>query len=217
MINIRRLRLLFLFVITIIIGVSAVYIYSYRRQRVPAIPIEQLETTADVIINDVELTESASNQVLWSLNAKTAEIFNDQKETRLTGVNARFFDEEGKALSLRGDEGLKSDTAKTIVITGNVVALNEDGVKLQTHQLVYNMTTGLISSEESVTLEQGNTLTTGEGFTAKVDIKSFRFARNVKTLILPKEESRSNQSRRESILPNPQMAIKQEVTLYKMD
>jgi LPS export ABC transporter protein LptC len=193
------------------------YIYSYRKNIVPSVPIQQLNTTADIVINDVELTESAGNQVLWTLNAKMAEIFNDQKETRLTGVNARFFDEEGKALNLVGDEGLKSDTAKTITLTGNVVAVNEEGVKLRAHQLVYDTTTGIISSEKPVTLERGNTTTTGEGFKARADIKSFKFERNVKTLILPKDGHRSNHSVKDSMTHDHYIAVTQGSPLYKTD
>jgi len=188
MVNVRRLKLLFLVIVLVTIASSAFYISSYRRKIVPSVTVPQLDTKADVVINDVELTESTGNQLLWTLSAKTAEIFNDPKETRLTQVNAQFFDEEGKALRLKGDEGLKSDTDKTITITGNVLAVNEDGVKLQARQLVYDTVTGFITSQDPVTIEKGNTITTGENFKARVDIKAFKLERKVKTTILSPPE-----------------------------
>ncbi|HWP46967.1 MAG TPA: LPS export ABC transporter periplasmic protein LptC [Candidatus Limnocylindrales bacterium] len=217
MIKFKVLRGLFLFILLAIIAISSFYVFSYQRVPVPPVKNNSLDTHADVVINDVELTESSGNQLLWSLTAKTAEIFNDQKETRLSDVHARFFDDQGKALSLTGKEGLKSDITKTVTITGNVVAVNEDGVKLQAHQLVYDTTTGLISSKDPVTLEKGRTITTGEAFEAKVDVKTFKFGRNVKTIILSQDENSSSFNTHGSTGDGRFVEITDQLPLFKAD
>jgi LPS export ABC transporter protein LptC len=217
MLKFKVLKGLFLVIILVMIAISGFYVLSY--QRVPVLPAKSnsLDTHADVVINDVELTESSGNQLLWSLTAKTAEIFNDQKETRLRDVYARFFDDQGKALSLTGEEGLKSDITKTVTITGNVVAVNEDGVKLKTHQLIYDTTTGLISSKDPVTLEKGRMITTGEAFEAKVDVKSFKFGRNVKTIILSQDENSSSFNTKGSTVDGHFVGVTDKLPLFKAD
>jgi LPS export ABC transporter protein LptC len=199
MINTKRLKLVFLFIIVTMLGISSFYIFSYEKVVGPSMKSSLTDTDAEVIITDLELTESSGNQLLWSLNARTAKIFNEEQETRLNGVRARFFDEQRKPLNLTGDEGVKSDKAKAITITGNVVAVNEEGITLRTQQLVYDMATGWISSEVPVTIEKGHTVTTGEGFKARTDIKAFKFDRRVKTTILQREQPQN-----ESYLDSPE-------------
>jgi LPS export ABC transporter protein LptC len=187
--NIQKIKRMLLLTIGVMTAIMGYYIWAYNRQK-PQVEAERLGTVpdADVVVKNFEVVETFNDRVLWSLRAKGAEVYSAQKETQLSGVEADFFDENGKNLHLISDHGKKDDGAGIIVVSGNVQATSiQEGIVLKTDELKYNMATKKIFTDKHVIIERGNIITEGDGLRSDIDLRKAKILSNIKTSFIPTE------------------------------
>jgi LPS export ABC transporter protein LptC len=187
--NIQKIKRMLLLTIGVMTAIMGYYIWIYNRQK-PQVEAERLGTVpdADVVVKNFEVVETFNDRVLWSLRAKVAEVYSAQKETQLSGVEADFFDENGKNLHLISDYGKKDDASGIIVVSGNVQATSiQEGIVLKTDELKYNMATKKIFTDQHVIIERGNTITEGDGLRSDIDLRKAKILSNIKTSFIPTE------------------------------
>lgn len=192
MMNIERMKRLLLLTIGIMVALMGYYIWEYNRENQgvkmkPLLPekIASDPVVPDVVVNDVNLTETSADRILWTLHAKEARIYSSLKETRLKNVEVQFFDEQGeKSLFLTSEQGIKDDKTGNIVASGNVhvTSLQKDAI-LKTNQLIYDANQKMIRTDddEHVIIEQGEIITSGYGLESDVSLSQPRILRDVTT------------------------------------
>lgn len=181
--KIKRVLLIMIALMTVMMGY---YIWKHNTQdktEVKPISIGHLENDADVLVSDVELTEIANEQILWTLEAKEAKVYNARKETKLREIEVDFYDEAGqKSMHLVSDRGLKDDKTGNVIASGNVQATSfVEGVTLKTSELMYDAKRKKIVSDEHVIIERGNLIISGEGLESNLSLTEARVLRNVTT------------------------------------
>lgn len=181
--KIKRGLLVLIGLMTVMMGY---YIWRHNtldKTEVKPISIGYLENDADVLVSDVELTEIANEQILWTLEAKEAKVYNARKETKLREIEVDFYDEAGqKSMHLVSDRGLKDDKTGNVIASGNVQAISfVEGVTLKTSELMYDAKRKKIVSDEHVIIERGNLITSGEGLESNLSLTEARVLRNVTT------------------------------------
>lgn len=200
--NIERIKRFLLLMIGVMTALMAYYIWAYNRENQgvkmkPLLP-EKLASdpvVPDVVVNEVDLTETSAERVLWTLHAKEARVYSSLKETRLKAVEVQFFDEYGeKSLFLTSERGIKDDKTGNITASGNVVvtSLQKDAT-LKTNELIYDANQKMIltAEEEHVIIEQDDMITSGYGLESDLSLSKPRILRDVTTSFAV--QSQSNQ------------------------
>ncbi|MDY0093056.1 MAG: LPS export ABC transporter periplasmic protein LptC [Candidatus Vecturithrix sp.] len=190
--NIERIKRLLLIMIGVMAALMAYYIWAYNQQKQgvkmkPLLPekIASDPVVPDVVVNDVDLTETSANSTLWTLHAKEARIYSSLKETRLKTVEVEFFDEHGeKSLFLTSERGIKDDNSGNIIASGNVrVRSLQKDATLKTNELIYDANQKIIRTDEHepVIIEQGDIITSGYGLVSDLSLSRPRILRDVTT------------------------------------
>ena len=199
--NIERMKRLLLITMGLMAALMGYYIWDYNRDNQgvkmkPLLP-EKLASdpvVPDVVVNDVNLTETSAERILWTLHAKEARIYSSLKETRLKNVEVQFFDEQGeKSLFLTSERGIKDDNSGNIIASGNVhvTSLQKDAI-LKTNQLIYDANQKMIrtNEEEHVIIEQGEIITSGYGLESDLSLSTPRILRDVTTSFAVQQQTR---------------------------
>ncbi len=185
--SVEKIKQLLLMTIGVMILAMGYHIWRYRNEQKSIPPqVIPIETNADVVVKDVELTETSGTRIFWKLRAKKAEVYTSSKETRLEDIEVDFFDEQGqKSMHLVSDSGVKDDHTGNITASGNVQAsAYQEGITLKTSELIYDAKANLMTSEKHVVIERGNIVTSGEGLESDLSLSEARILRNVTTSVV---------------------------------
>ncbi|MBD3170458.1 MAG: LPS export ABC transporter periplasmic protein LptC [candidate division Zixibacteria bacterium] len=126
------------------------------------------------------------------LNAEYIAKYKDKKETFTRGIDAVFYNEEGEKISdLVADSGWVNEETQMMEVLGNVVVVNDEGVKLETESLRWDPQIDKIVTDDfvKITTEDGDILT-GYGLQTDQRLRKFKILKNVQGKIekLPEEE-----------------------------
>ncbi|MCP4228739.1 MAG: LPS export ABC transporter periplasmic protein LptC [bacterium] len=167
-------------VIIISIGLS-----GCRRNETSLSPPQ--EDMPDQVIEDFFLIETEGEEVVWKLTANRAEIYNDAHRAEITTVKVDFYEEGEYTSTLTSDTGEIDTITNDMVARGNVVVNSmKEGAVLKTDELMWQSHTGLIVSEYPVTMERGDGIIKGKGFTATPGLSEFKTTDMV--AVLPEED-----------------------------
>jgi len=129
----------------------------------------------DQIIEDFFLIETEGEEVVWKLTAKRADIYNDVNRAEITVVKVDFYEEGEYTSTLTSDTGEIDTMTNDMVARGHVVVNSmKEGAVLKTDELMWQSHTGLIVSEYPVTMERGDGIIKGQGFTATPGLSEFK-------------------------------------------
>lgn len=181
--NVEKIKRLLLLALAVMATMVSYYIWAHNQKGDIILPQATSGTSnADVVVQNVKLVEYVNDQVLWELRAKAGEVLSAQKQTRLTGVEVDFFDDQGKNMHLISDSGLRDDQTNNLLATGNVQAnAIRKGITLKTTELRYHAATGKITSDQHVIIEQGRLVTEGDGLESDLSLEKAKVLRNIKT------------------------------------
>ena len=146
-----------------------------------------LENVPDQIIEEFFLIETEGEEVVWKLTAERAEIYNDEHRAEITEVKIDFYEEGEYTSTLTSDTGEIDTITNDMVARGHVVVNSmKEGAVLKTDELMWQSHTGLIVSEYPVTMERGDGIIKGQGFTATPGLSEFK-TKDMEA-ILPEED-----------------------------
>lgn len=78
----------------------------------------------------------------------------DTKDVELTGLSGKFYEEDGRIVSVTADHGsYKSDT-KDIQVDGNVAIETTDGAALSCGKLLWTEAEGKLTAAEGASIQQ---------------------------------------------------------------
>jgi LPS export ABC transporter protein LptC len=179
----RLLRYYKIFVYTIVLVVLT--LSGCRREDTSLSPPQG--DMPDQIIEDFFLIETDGEEVVWKLTAERAEIYNEQHRADITTVKVDFYEEGEYTSTLTSDTGEIDTITNDMVAKGNVVVNSmKEGAVLKTDELMWQSHTGLIVSEYPVTMERGEGIINGQGFTATPGLSEFKTTDMV--AVVPEED-----------------------------
>jgi LPS export ABC transporter protein LptC len=118
---------------------------------------------------------SDSGRVRAILKANHIMVFHDQDVTILNqGFRVDFYDENGKHTSyLIADSGRVFEKTKNLEAYGNIVAVSDDGTKVETSRLFWDNDRNKVRSDAFVKVTSPNEILQGYGFEADQDLKNY--------------------------------------------
>jgi LPS export ABC transporter protein LptC len=100
----------------------------------------------------------------------------------LQDLTVTFYAEEGRIVTLKGDEGSMKGR-KEIEVRGNVVITSSDGYRVTTDSLRYEEEKRQIFTEDPIILEGKGLQVKGVGAVVDLTTQKLRILRNVQTVI----------------------------------
>jgi len=123
----------------------------------------------------------------WILKSDRLARYHDQDEAQLYGVHMDFYRADSlfsTLTSLRGRAHLKTNN---LFAWGEVVVVTRDGRRLETEELDYDDTSGLISNEVFNRFTRGDDVMTGIGMEATPELDRFELKQAVEATIYGEE------------------------------
>lgn len=122
--------------------------------------------------SDFKVTEDGVLKAI--VYAKRTRKYNDKRETEMDTLKIDFYDEFGiKTTTLTSLFGKIDDQTKNMFARDSVVAINEDGVTLETEELHWNNKTKRITTDKFVTISTKDEIIQGYGFESDQNLKNY--------------------------------------------
>jgi len=118
----------------------------------------------------------------WVLDAESAQYFKDENKIVLQSIVATFFSDEGKVYKLTAEYGELYSDSKDLKVSGNVVAVTDEGYRIQTDSFHYRAKERKIFTNDDVTLSSKKLVMTGKGMVVDLDEERLYILKGVKAL-----------------------------------
>ena len=132
--------------------------------------IESIPLEANLTISKVHQTATRDGVKDWSLDADTAQYFNERKQLVLNAIDMEFYLKDNRQVNLSADKGTLTTDTKDVVISGNI-KLHSDQNRLKTEQLHYNHEDKILFGDVPVEI-------TGQAFNLKADRMTYDLDEN---------------------------------------
>lgn len=118
---------------------------------------------------------SDSGRIRAILKANHIMVFQDQDVTILNeGFRVDFYDENGKHTSyLIADSGRVYEKTKNLEAYGNIIAVSDEGTKVETSKLFWDNDRNKVRSDAFVRVTSPDEILQGYGFEADQDLKNY--------------------------------------------
>ncbi len=118
---------------------------------------------------------SDSGRIRAILKANHIMVFQDQDVTILNeGFRVDFYDENGKHTSyLIADSGRVYEKTKNLEAYGNIIAVSDEGTKVETSKLFWDNDRNKVRSDAFVRVTSPDEVLQGYGFEADQDLKNY--------------------------------------------
>ena len=144
--------------------------------------IKQAAESADLSLEEIHYVETKGDKKEWELRAKSGQHFRQDDYTTLQDLTVTFYAEEGRIVTLRGDEGSMKGRQE-IEVRGNVVITSSDGYRISTESLRYEEDKQRIFTEDPIILEGKGLQVKGVGVVVDMTTQKLRILRKVQTVI----------------------------------
>jgi LPS export ABC transporter protein LptC len=162
--HMRRLPLVILGCVALFVAVVvAVLVVNSRGPKLQS--PEPAHTNADYRIKEVHLQEE-NRGARWQLDAEYGEIFENQGRTVMKKVTIRI-DEPSRAWTVSGDEGQLLRDSKDVELTGHVVVVSSDGLRVETNRLNWEAKAQRAWTNDPVTILRAGVVVHGKGFESR--------------------------------------------------
>lgn len=144
--------------------------------------MEQAAETADLTLEEIHYVETKGDKKEWELRAKSGQHFRQDDYTTLQDLTVTFYAEQGRIITLRGDEGSMKGR-KEIEVRGNVVITSSDGYRVTTDSLRYEEEKQQIYTEDPIRMEGKGMQVKGVGIVVDLTTKKLSILKKVQTVI----------------------------------
>ena len=118
----------------------------------------------------------------WELDAQTAQYFKDENKFALQSIEVTFFSNKEKVYKLTADRGEFYTDSKDIEVSGNVIAVTDEGYRIQTDSFRYNAEERKIFTDDEVTLTSEKMVMSGKGMVVNLDEERLYILEEVRAL-----------------------------------
>lgn len=135
---------------------------------------------ANHVFQEIHYTSTNEQGVTeWELKALKADFFQDQSMAGFKEVEVKFFSQEGRLFTLRGDTGTLNTKTRDFQLSGNVVGTSSDGYRFETEAISYEATKRQVKSDAKVLLESPQLILEGLGMVMDLDQQKVSLSKNV--------------------------------------
>lgn len=150
------------FVGLFVVAIVVILVVRGRSVQLQRDPSNLAPTRADLRVREVHLQEEGKDNVLWTLDADQAEVYEREGRTLLRGVTVTI-QEPARTWNVTGEEGELVDANKDVVIRKNVVLISSDGIRLETEWLRWRSRDKRVWTDAPVTIHQKGAIIRGNG------------------------------------------------------
>jgi len=166
-------------ILMVVAGISAVFI-NYRKMMTRGeAQLAQLSEDVSISIGTVHHTATRDGVTEWQVDAKTAEYIPERQEVLFKELNAVFFVENDRKVTLVADQGILKKDTNDIEVTGNVLVI-DDMFQLKTSQLVYEHQSRVMTSSAHVEVKSDSWDLEADSMRLDLNTRKTRFEGKVK-------------------------------------
>ena len=180
----KKLKLLLGTVILVTLGIIIFVFIGYRQllnQHDELISVIQ-RSKANISIGEVHHTATRNGKKEWTLNALSARVMGNQKQTIVEKPSVVFFLSDGSKVYLTAKQGILETASNNMTATGNVVVKNEEYI-LKTENLFYQHKKRIIVTKAPVEITGDLFQLNANSMVYNLNTKKTRFRGKVKGMI----------------------------------
>lgn len=174
-----------------VLSIFLVYVLAMNAESVP--PPNQKTTLnamerADAAISEFVFTQSNKDDVEWKIVAKQARLFEQEKQALLNDVDVTLYGENGRELTVSGEEGTFHIATKSFSLSNKetpLVVETRGGYTIYTNHLAWANDRKEISTRDAVRIVGQGVEVTGRGFLGKLDVEEFEVLEDVRVALTP--------------------------------
>lgn len=128
------------------------------------------------------ISEEKDGQKIWEMTADKIKMDSVTQLAEIENVDGKFYQEDGKVLSVKGKTGVYNQQTKDVHLEGDVVLTDADGAKITGKNLDWNNAEGTITATEDVKIYREDMRATGDLAASNDGFKHFYMKGNVRIL-----------------------------------
>ena len=143
---------------------------------------------ADATISQFTFTQTKGDTVQWQVQAQEARIFERDRRAMLQVVAVTLFGQQGKELTVTGDEGILNTETKNFELVNRsepLVIRTESGYVIYTNHLAWTDQTREIRTQDPVRIVGHGLEVTGRGLLGHLDREEFEVLEDVHVDLAP--------------------------------
>jgi LPS export ABC transporter protein LptC len=144
--------------------------------------------TADATISQFSFTQTKGDTVQWQVQAQKAKLFERDRRAMLQVVAVTLFGQQGKELTVTGDEGTLNTETKNFVLTNRSEPLmisTQSGYVIYTNHLAWTDQTRELRTQDPVRIVGHGLEVTGRGLLGHLDTEEFEVLEDVHVDLAP--------------------------------
>jgi LPS export ABC transporter protein LptC len=144
--------------------------------------------TADATISQFTFTQTKGDTVQWQVQAQEARLFERDRQAMLQVVAVTLFGQQGRELTVTGDEGTLNTETKNFVLANRsepLVIHTESGYVIYTNHLAWTDQTREIRTQDPVRIVGHGLEVTGRGLLGHLDNEEFEVLEDVHVDLAP--------------------------------
>ena len=144
--------------------------------------------TADATISMFTFTQTKGDTVQWQVQAQEARLFERDKRAMLQVVAVTLFGQQGKELTVTGDEGTLDTETKNFMLANRsapLVIRTESGYVIYTNHLTWTDQTREMRTQDPVRIVGHGLEVTGRGLLGHLDREEFEVLEDVHVDLAP--------------------------------
>jgi lipopolysaccharide export system protein LptC len=143
---------------------------------------------ADATISKFTFTQTKGDTVQWQVQAQEARLFERDKRAMLQVVAVTLFGQQGKELTVTGDEGTLDTETKNFMLANRsepLVIRTESGYVIYTNHLAWTDQTREMRTQDPVRIVGHGLEVTGRGLLGHLDREEFEVLEDVHVDLAP--------------------------------
>lgn len=144
--------------------------------------------SADATISQFTFTQTKGGAVQWQVQAQEARLFERDRRAMLQIVAVTLFGQQGKELTVTGDDGVLDTETKNFTLSNRsepLVVHTESGYVIYTNHLAWTDQTREIRTQDSVRIVGHGLEVTGRGLLGHLDTEEFEVLEDVHVDLAP--------------------------------
>ena len=100
------------------------------------------------------ISEEKDGKKIWELTSESMTVDVDTKNVELTGLSGKFYEEDGRVVSVTAAHGTYDNKTKDIQVAGDVTIETRDGAALTCGKLLWTEAEGKLTAAEDAYIKQ---------------------------------------------------------------
>ena len=100
------------------------------------------------------ISEEKDGKKIWELTSESMTVDVDTKNVELTGLSGKFYEEDGRVVSVTAAHGTYDNKTKDIQVDGDVTIETTDGAALTCGKLLWTEAEGKLTAAEDAYIKQ---------------------------------------------------------------